>query len=82
MYNSSFINVYLAARAFTFSLVLFSGKVPFFKQSETGDIQNCLARWLVVKTVVLELDGWSMMFNSTLHGYRALDAKLARASAI
>ena len=35
-----------------------------------------------MKTVVLKLDGWSMMFNSTLHGYRALDAKLARASAI
>ena len=30
----------------------------------------------------LEIEGWVIMFNSTWHGYNALDAKFARASAM
>ena len=35
---------------------------------------------LVVKIVVLKIEGWVIMFNSTWQGYNALDAKFARAS--
>ena len=33
-------------------------------------------------SVVLEIEGQSITFNSTLHEYEALDTKLARASTI
>ena len=47
-----------------------------------GDIHECLAWSLVVSTAEQEIDGWSMTIKSTLHRYKALETKLARASAI
>ena len=83
MYRVSFIKVYHAPRAFTLiASVMFLGKVPLFKYFDIGDIQDCSAQWLVEKTIMLEIDGRSMTFNSTLHEYIMLETKLVRWFAI